>query len=272
MRESSAADIRIIPCLDVRAGRVVKGVQFQGLRDLGAPEDFAARYQDQGADELVMLHIAGSSEPRADQLRAVERVRARISIPLSVGGGISQPADTEQFRAAGADKVSVNSAAVHNPALIDQLVAQFGSGGVIVAVDARARDAAPDSPDSPLSPAWEVVTHGGNRHTGIDAIDWIRQAHQRGAGEILLTSWDRDGTGQGYDLALVRAASSAVPIPIIASGGAAGIAHIIAGVDAGARAILAASIFHDGVLTVAQVKDALRRSQRARPTRPPAPQ
>lgn len=252
---SSTANIRIIPCLDVRAGRVVKGIQFQGLRDLGAPEDFAARYQDQGADELVMLHIAGGSEPRAEQLRAVERVRARISIPLTIGGGINQVDDAAQFRAAGADKVSVNTAAVHNPDFIDQLVAQFGSACVVVAVDARSVGT---MADAPTSPAWEVLTHGGNRHTGIEAIDWIRRAHQRGAGEVLLTSWDRDGTGQGYDLALLRAASAAVPIPIIASGGAASIEHMRAGIDAGARAILAASIFHDGLLTVAQVKDALR--------------
>lgn len=238
--------VRIIPCLDVDAGRVVKGVQFQGLRDAGAPDELAEAYERQGADEIVMLDVSATPQGRSTQVETVRKIRARLAIPLTVGGGVRRPADAEALLGAGADKVGVNTAAVKTPALVGELATRFGSQCTVIAVDARSTGA-----------GWEVVVKSGKENTGLDAIDWMRQVVDRGAGEILLTSWDRDGTKVGYDLDLLRAASAAVDVPIIASGGAAGPEHLIEGLRAGADAVLAASIFHYGEYTVAQLKDAL---------------
>ncbi len=239
--------VRIIPCLDVKHGRVVKGVKFQGLRDQGAPDELAAAYEAQGADEIVMLDVSATPEGRGTQLETVRKIRQRLSIPLTVGGGVRALDDAAHLLNAGADKVSINTAAVTNPDIVDQMAEQFGSQCTVIAVDARG-----DGQGS-----WEVVVSGGRKPTGIDAIEWIGDVYERGAGEILLTSWDRDGTRAGYDLDLLEAASTAVPIPIIASGGAAHARHLAEAFDAGADAVLAASIFHEGDYTVGQVKDEL---------------
>lgn len=232
---------RIIPCLDVRDGRVVKGVRFQGLRDAGDPAEQAARYERDGADELVILDVSATPEGRANAAHTVAAVRAVLGIPLTVGGGIRAIADAERLLNAGADKVSVNTAAVSDPALLSRLSERFGAQCTVIAIDAAHRQ---DEGDG-----WEVVTHSGKNRTGLDVIAWAQEAVARGAGEILLTSWDRDGTRSGYDCDLLRAVSDAVPVPVIASGGADTAAHCVDALEAGADAVLAASIFHDGDTT-----------------------
>lgn len=239
---------RIIPCLDIRDGRVVKGVRFAELRDAGDPVEQARLYEEQGADEIVILDVSATPEGRATAAETVAAVRSVLSIPLTVGGGVRAIADAERLLTAGADKVGVNSAAVDRPPLLRDLADRFGSQCVVLAIDAARRSA---------EPGWEVVTRSGTTRTGLDAANWAQQAEQLGVGEILLTSWDRDGTGEGYDLPLLRAVSSAVRLPIIASGGASGPAHMLEAFDAGADAVLAASIFHDGVLSVGDVKHTL---------------
>ncbi len=238
--------VRIIPCLDVDAGRVVKGIQFQGLTDAGAPDELAEAYEGQGADEIVMLDVSATPQGRSTQVDTVRKIRARLAIPLTVGGGVRRPADAEALLNAGADKVGVNTAAVKTPQLVGELAERFGSQCTVIAVDARGK-----------GDGWEVVVRSGKENTGIDAIDWMREVVDRGAGEILLTSWDRDGTKAGYNLPLLRAASEAVGVPIIASGGAAGPQHLVEALQAGADAVLAASIFHYGEYTVAERKGAL---------------
>ena len=238
---------RIIPCLDVKHGRVVKGIQLQRLRDAGAPDALSEAYEKQGADEIVMLDVAATPESRDTQYETVRKIRAKLSIPLTVGGGMRKVEDAEKLLEAGADKVSINTAAVKTPEIIDEMAERFGSQCTVVAIDAKG-----DGEGS-----WEGVVSGGRIETGIDAIEWMREAYERGAGEILLTSWDRDGTRSGYDLELLRAAADTVPIPVIASGGAAEPEHLAEAWGAGADAVLAASIFHDGDYTVRQVKEAL---------------
>lgn len=238
---------RVIPCLDVADGRVVKGVRFQELRDQGDPAAAARRYAEQGADELVFLDVAAASEHRPTDLRWVERTASEVFVPLSVGGGVRGVADAEALLRAGADKVAVNSAAVERPGLLEEIARRFGAQCMVLAVDAR-RDRG----------GWEVVTHGGRRPTGRDAIAWIAEGVGRGAGEVLLTSIDGDGTLEGYDLDLVRAACAAVRVPVIASGGAGHPRHLAAALGAGAAAVLAASIFHQGTYDVGAIKSALR--------------
>ena len=256
---------RVIPCLDVAGGRVVKGVRFQDLRDQGEPAEAAARYAAQGADEIVFLDIEAAPERRGTDLAWVEATAERVFVPLTVGGGVRSVADARALLAAGADKVGVNTAAVERPALIVELAETFGSQCVVLSVDARQADsAAPPVQQSPragrsrpMRRRWEVVTHGGRRPTRREALAWIEEAVGLGAGEVLLTSIDGDGTRQGYDLELVAAASSAVPVPVIASGGAGSIEHLADALAAGAAAVLAASIFHQGDWTVGEVKRAL---------------
>jgi imidazole glycerol-phosphate synthase subunit HisF len=237
---------RIIPCLDVSHGRVVKGVRFQGLRDAGDPAERAALYEEQGADEIVILDVSATPEARGNQVETVARVRARLGIPLTVGGGIRTVDDARALLEAGADKVSVNTAAVHRPELLTEIAERFGRQCAVLAIDAARRGG-----------RVEVLVKGGRESTGIDAVLWAQEGTTRGAGEILLTSWDRDGTRAGYDLELTRAVAEAVRVPVIASGGAATAAHLKAAFDAGAHAVLAASIFHDDDLTVGAVKRAL---------------
>ena len=240
---------RIIPCLDVRDGRVVKGVRFQNLRDAGSPQELAAAYEAQGADEIVVLDVSATPQGRKTQTDTVRAVRRVLSIPLTVGGGVRELADAERLLEAGADKVSVNTAAVRQPGLLTELSNRFGCQCTVLALDA----ARPDGSDTP----WEVVVLSGQERTGQDAVAWARQATDLGAGEILLTSWDRDGTQSGYDLELLGAVSTAVTVPVIASGGAATPAHLVDALRAGADAVLAASIFHDGDWTVAGIKTAM---------------
>lgn len=239
---------RIIPCLDVRDGRVVKGVQFGHLRDAGSPAHLAAEYEAQGADELVLLDISATAEGRAARRETVRAVREVLSIPLTVGGGVRTALDAHELLGAGADRVSVNTAAVERPGLLSELADRFGRQCTVLALDAAGRDAG----------GWEVVTRSGRRRTGTDAEDWAADAAELGAGEILLTSVDRDGTRAGYDLALIAAIAARVRVPVIASGGAAGIEHMAKAFAAGADAALAASIFHDSDMTVAQAKLGLR--------------
>ncbi len=237
---------RIIPCLDVSHGRVVKGIRFQGLRDAGDPAERAALYEAQGADEIVILDVSATPEGRGNQVETVRRVRAGLGIPLTVGGGIRTAEDARALLEAGADKVSVNTAAVQRPALLGEIAERFGRQCTVLAIDAaRAGD------------GFEVLVKGGREGTGIDAVQWAHDATLEGAGEILLTSWDRDGTRSGYDLELTAAVARAVRVPVIASGGAATVAHLKEAFDAGADAVLAASIFHDDETTVAAVKHAL---------------
>lgn len=240
---------RVLPCLDVAAGRVVKGVRFRDLTDQGDPAECALRYAEQGADEIVFLDIGAAPEGRETDLGWVRRTAEAVFIPLTVGGGIRREEDARRLLLAGADKVAVNSAAVERPELIGDLSRRFGSQCVVLSVDARRRD--------PAGEGWEVVTQGGRRATGLDALEWIRLGVERGAGEILLTSIDRDGTKGGYDLELVRAVAAAVPVPVIASGGAGTLEHLVEGLRAGAAAVLAASIFHQETHTVRNVKDAI---------------
>jgi len=234
---------RVIPCLDVRDGRVVKGIRFQGLRDAGDPVELASAYAEQGADELVILDVSATPEGRGHALEVVRAVREVLPLPLTVGGGVRTVADAEALLSAGADKVATNTAAVARPDLLNELSLRFGRQCTVLALDAAADDG-----------GWEVVVRSGRDRTGMDAVGWAEEAVSRGAGEILLTSWDRDGTGNGYDLDLLKAMRAAVPVPIIASGGADGPKHMAEALAAGADAVLAATIFHDGHTTVAVLK------------------
>ena len=242
---------RIIPCLDVTAGRVVKGVNFVGLRDAGDPVEIARRYDEQGADELTFLDITASSDDRDIILHIIEAVAEQVFIPLTVGGGVRKVEDVRRLLNAGADKVSINTSAVTNPELVRECADKFGSQAIVVAVDAKAV--------SPDNDRWEVFTHGGRNPTGLDAVAWAQKMQQLGAGEILLTSMDRDGTKIGFNLPLTRAVSDAVSIPVIASGGVGNLQHLADGVLQGhADAVLAASIFHFGEYTVAQAKQLMQ--------------
>jgi imidazole glycerol-phosphate synthase subunit HisF len=240
---------RVIPCLDVHAGRVVKGIKFVELRDAGDPVELARSYDAEGADELVFLDITASSDDRAAIFDVVATTAEQVFIPLTVGGGIRTVDDMRRMLRSGADKVAVNTAAVQRPELVDECAAAFGAQCVVAAIDARRRVA-----DDP-SQGWEVVVHGGRTPTGRDAIRWAAECEQRGAGEILLTSMDRDGTGEGFDLELLRAVNAATNLPVIASGGAGTVEHMVAGVrEGGAAAVLAATIFHFGQLRISEVK------------------
>jgi cyclase len=240
---------RIIPCLDVDAGRVVKGVKFVDIRDAGDPVEIARRYDEQGADEITFLDITASSDDRDTMVYVVEDVASQVFIPLTVGGGIRSMNDIRRMLNAGADKVSINTAAVARPEFVAEASSRFGAQCIVVAIDAR-RVA-----DAGGAPRWEVFTHGGRRPTGIDAVEWAVRMNRLGAGEILLTSMDRDGTRDGFDLALTRAISDAVSVPVIASGGVGNLQHLVDGVTQGrADAVLAASIFHFGEYTVGQAK------------------
>jgi cyclase len=235
---------RVIPCLDVTAGRVVKGVNFVELRDAGDPVEIARRYDEQGADELTFLDITASSDERDLIVQVIESVAAQVFIPLTVGGGVRKVEDVRRLLNAGADKVSINTSAVQNPGLIEESAGRYGAQCIVVAIDAKRAGA-----------GWEVFTHGGRKPTGLDAVEWARKMERLGAGEILLTSMDRDGTREGFDLELTRAVSDAVNVPVIASGGVGGLAHLADGVlRGGADAVLAASIFHFGEFTVRQAK------------------
>ncbi len=243
---------RVIPCLDVEAGRVVKGVNFIGLRDAGDPVELARRYDLAGADELVLLDITASSDSRGIMLDVVERCATELSIPFTIGGGVRSVEDARALLAAGADKVSVNTAAVADPDLLDRIADAVGAQSVVIAVDARRRPA--DASGS----GWEVFTHGGRTATGRDVVAWCVEAVARGAGEVLLTSMDRDGTREGFDLELLRAVSAAVGVPVIASGGAGSAEHMAEAVaQGGASAVLAASILHFGDITVGGIKDVM---------------
>ncbi|WP_239325198.1 imidazole glycerol phosphate synthase subunit HisF [Snodgrassella gandavensis] len=242
---------RIIPCLDVDNGRVVKGVNFVSLRDAGNPVEIAQRYNDEGADELTFLDITASADNRDTILHVIEAVASQVFIPLTVGGGVRSIEDIRRLLNAGADKVSINTAAVTNPELVNEASAFFGNQAIVVAVDAKAVDAE--------NTRWEVFTHGGRKQTGLDAVMWARNMALRGAGEILLTSMDRDGTKAGFNLSLTRAVSDAVSVPVIASGGVGNIEHLIEGVLVGhADAVLAASIFHFGEVRIQDAKMAMK--------------
>ncbi len=243
--------VRVIPCLDVDGGRVVKGVRFTDLFDAGDPVELARRYDAQGADELVFLDITASSDRRGTMVEVVSRTAEVVFIPFTVGGGVRSVDDARLLLRAGADKVGVNTAAVERPQLVAELATEFGSQCVVVAVDARRRPAAAGAP-----PQWEVYTHGGRTPTGIDALEWCRRAAATGAGEILLTSMDRDGTRHGFDLDLTRTVAEQCPVPVIASGGVGSLDHLVEGAEEGrAEGVLAASIFHLGEFTVAQAKE-----------------
>jgi len=243
---------RIIPCLDVTAGRVVKGVNFVELKDAGDPVEIAARYNEQGADELTFLDITATSDERDLILTIIEAVASQVFIPLTVGGGVRSVADVRRLLNAGADKVSFNSAAVANPEVVRDAAAKYGSQCIVVAIDAKRRAGDPSG--------WDVYTHGGRRNSGLDAVEWARRVAALGAGEILLTSMDRDGTKSGFDLALTRAVADAVPVPVIASGGVGSLEHLSEGIRiGGADAVLAASIFHYGEFSVREAKALLAR-------------
>ncbi|GBQ83670.1 imidazole glycerol phosphate synthase subunit HisF [Asaia krungthepensis] len=248
--------LRVIPCLDVKDGRVVKGVNFVSLRDAGDPVEQAVVYDAAGADELTFLDITASVENRDTIYDVVRRTAERVFLPLTVGGGVRAPEDMRKLLLAGADKCAVNSAAVTNPTLINESANRFGSQCVVVAIDAR----------SDGRGGWEVYTKGGRQPTGIDAIAWAREAQERGAGEILLTSMDRDGTGEGFDLDLLRTVCSKITIPVVASGGVGELQHFVEGAKAGATGLLAASVFHFGTFGIASVKSALE--QAGLPVRP----
>jgi cyclase len=253
---------RIIPCLDVTGGRVVKGINFVELRDAGDPVEIAERYNDQGADELTFLDITATSDERDMILPIIEAVASKVFIPLTVGGGVRSVEDVRRLLNAGADKTSFNSAAIANPDVISAASQRYGAQCIVVAIDAKRRsaeDAAQPGPDGAArGPGWDVYSHGGRRNTGLDAVAWAREMAQRGAGEILLTSMDRDGTKAGFDLELTRAVSDGVAVPVIASGGVGTLAHLCDGIQiGGADAVLAASIFHYGEFTVQQAKRAM---------------
>ncbi|HWP01590.1 MAG TPA: imidazole glycerol phosphate synthase subunit HisF [Methylococcus sp.] len=241
---------RIIPCLDVDQGRVVKGVRFVDIRDAGDPVEIARRYDQEGADELAFLDITASSEDRGTMVQVVERVAGEVFIPLTVGGGIRTLEDIRRLLHAGADKVSINTAAVFRPEFVREAAERFGSQCIVVAIDAKQVSREP--------PRWEIFTHGGRKATGLEAVEWAQRMVELGAGEILLTSMDRDGTRSGFDLALTRAVSEAVTVPVIASGGVGNLQHLADGIVLGrADAVLAASIFHFGEYTIAQAKEFL---------------
>jgi imidazole glycerol-phosphate synthase subunit HisF len=244
--------VRVIPCLDVDGGRVVKGVNFQSLRDAGDPVELAALYDAEGADELTFLDITASSGGRDTMYDVVRRTADQVFIPLTVGGGVRSVADVDALLRAGADKVGLNTAAVARPALLEEAAERFGSQCVVLSVDARR------SSSVSAGSGFEVTTHGGRKGTGLDAVEWARRAVSLGAGEILLNSMDADGTVSGFDLELIRLVRAAVSVPVIASGGAGSLEHFAPAVDAGADAVLAASVFHFGTLRSGQVKDALR--------------
>lgn len=243
---------RIIPCLDVKDGRVVKGINFLALRDAGDPVEQAAAYDAQGADEICYLDISASPEGRNTLVDVVARTANRLFTPLTVGGGVRTVADAERLLDAGADKIAVNTAAIRTPELVTAIAARFGSQAIVVAVDAKRRVDADST-----APRWDVFSHGGRTPEGLDALEWCRRLADLGAGELLVTSMDRDGTGAGYDLPLVGAVAVAVPIPVIASGGVGELEHLAAGLEAGADAVLAASIFHFGRHTIAEAKQFL---------------
>ena len=244
---------RVIPCLDVDAGRVVKGIRFVDIKDAGDPVEVAKRYNEQGADEITFLDITASHEWRDTMANVVEEVASQVFIPLTVGGGVRTIEDIRRLLIAGADKVSINTAAVANAEFVREAATKFGAQCIVVAVDARRTKVEP--------PAWEIYTHGGREPTGIDAVQWCSRMAELGAGEILLTSMDRDGTRDGFDIELIRAVADTTPIPVIASGGVGTLAHLTAGVCQGhADAVLAASIFHFGEHTVAEAKAHMRQS------------
>lgn len=244
---------RIIPCLDVDNGRVVKGVQFVDIRDAGDPVEVAKRYNQEGADEITFLDITASHQDRDTTVHTVERMAEEVFIPLTVGGGIRKIEDIRRMLNAGADKVGVNSAAVSNPDFIKAAAERFGAQCIVVAIDAKQVNAEGETP------RWEIFTHGGRKPTGIDAVEWAARMAEYGAGEILLTSMDRDGTKNGFDLGLTRAICDAVPVPVIASGGVGNLQHLVDGItQGGADAVLAASIFHFGEYTVPQAKAYMR--------------
>lgn len=243
---------RIIPCLDVDCGRVVKGVKFVDIRDAGDPVEVARRYNEEGADEVTFLDITASSDARETIIDIVEQVASQVFIPLTVGGGIRKVEDIRRMLSAGADKVGINTAAVFEPDLVKAAANKFGSQAIVVAIDARQVESNQADSDGP---SWEIFTHGGRKPTGIDAVEWAKKMADFGAGEILLTSMDKDGTRDGFDLALTRAVADAVPIPVIASGGVGNLDHLVEGVSLGhADAVLAASIFHFGEYSVEQAK------------------
>jgi cyclase len=246
--------VRVIPCLDVDAGRVVKGVKFENLRDAGDPVELAARYDTQGADELTFLDVTASTGDRGTMIDVVTRTAEQIFIPLTVGGGVRTVEDVNRLLRAGADKVSVNTAAIARPEVLREMSERFGSQCIVLSVDARTvPDGQPET-----SSGWEVTTHGGKRGTGIDAVEWAVRGAELGVGEILLNSMDADGTKAGFDLSMIRAVRAAVTVPVIASGGAGAVEHFAPAVHAGADAVLAASVFHFGDLTIGQVKDSMR--------------
>lgn len=261
---------RIIPCLDVTGGRVVKGVNFLELRDAGDPVEIAARYNEQGADELTFLDITATSDGRDLILHIIEAVASQVFIPLTVGGGVRTVEDVRRLLNAGADKTSFNSAALSNPQVIQEVSRKYGAQCIVVAIDAKRRNGADlqrvDANGKMLGAGWDVYSHGGRKNTGLDAVAWARQMADFGAGEILLTSMDRDGTKAGFDLELTRAVSDAVSVPVIASGGVGTLDHLADGIQLGhADAVLAASIFHYGEFTVAQAK--ARMAERGIPVR-----
>ncbi|GAA1094458.1 imidazole glycerol phosphate synthase subunit HisF [Nocardiopsis composta] len=246
--------VRVIPCLDVDAGRVVKGVNFQNLRDAGDPVELAARYDAEGADELTFLDVTASSGDRETTYDVVRRTAEQVFIPLTVGGGVRTPDDVDRLLRAGADKVGVNTAAIARPELIREIAERFGNQVLVLSADVRRV-----ADGAPTPSGFEVTTHGGRRGTGIDAVEWVRRAAELGAGEILLNSMDADGTKAGFDLELVRAARAVVDVPLIASGGAGEVGHFPPAVEAGADAVLAASVFHFRDFTIADVKAELAR-------------
>jgi cyclase len=255
---------RIIPCLDVTGGRVVKGVNFVELRDAGDPVEIAARYNQQGADELTFLDITATSDGRDLILHIIEAVASQVFIPLTVGGGVRTVDDVRRLLNAGADKTSFNSAAIANPQVIEDASHKYGAQCIVVAIDAKRRSEQEaqrlDAQGQAIGPGWDVFSHGGRKNTGLDAVAWARDMARRGAGEILLTSMDRDGTKAGFDLELTRAVSDAVSVPVIASGGVGTLEHLADGIQlGGADAVLAASIFHYGEYTVGQAKAAMAR-------------
>jgi cyclase len=244
--------VRVIPCLDVDGGRVVKGVNFRDLRDAGDPVELAAAYDADGADEITFLDITASSDARDTRYEVVSRTAEQVFIPLTVGGGVRSVADADRLLRAGADKVSLNTAAVARPELLGEAAARFGAQCIVLSVDVRR------APGAGCASGFEVTTHGGRRGTGIDAVDWARRGARLGAGEILLNSMDADGTATGFDTELIRAVRAAVDVPLIASGGAGRAADFGPAVDAGADAVLAATVFHFGQLRIGEVKNALR--------------
>lgn len=241
--------VRVIPCLDVNAGRVVKGVNFLNLRDAGDPVELAARYYDQGADEIVFLDVTATSDARSTTYAVVTETAKQVFIPLTVGGGVRAVEDVSRLLQCGADKIGVNSGAIARPSLIDEIANRFGAQVVVASLDVKRSDSQPSG--------FVVTTHGGKKEANLDAISWAREVNQRGAGEILLNSMDADGTLSGFDLPLIRAVREVTDVPIIASGGAGKLEHFPPAVEAGADAVLAASVFHDGKFSISQVKDTL---------------